>query len=220
MDLAKRGIPTLRFDLSGSGDSADHAEVSIDTWCEDTMQSVQHIKRLAGCDRLTIIGVRLGAGIIASLRLKIDQIVFWDPILDGASYLNEIDLLHDRLLESPLYGRPGRRRNVHDPEERIGFSIPSGLRESLRDLRAHKRPTARTSRGLWIAAEDTGCGGSFTNFNSSYSGEWSTISLDVPCYWHSVEHLEKVLMGQPVARKILQFTAEGTSVGTSDTIRS
>ncbi|WFU79156.1 alpha/beta hydrolase [Bradyrhizobium sp. CIAT3101] len=95
--LSKRlravGFDTLRFDYFGAGDSGgETVDAHLDGWREDISTALKELKDMSGKPRLIIIGLRLGATLVAQsaqrLSVKADGVVLWDPILDGASYLD------------------------------------------------------------------------------------------------------------------------------------
>jgi pimeloyl-ACP methyl ester carboxylesterase len=61
--LARRGVPVLRFDFDGTGDSAgtDHDPARLERWMESIDHAVHQLDRLCGVKRVAVVGVRLGA---------------------------------------------------------------------------------------------------------------------------------------------------------------
>ena len=101
--LAARGIPVLRFDYSGAGDSGgDTAAVSVETYLEDLGAAVDALTaRAPGVARVGLIGLRFGATLAAlfaeraraSQRFSVVRdgpLALWDPILDGENYIQEL----------------------------------------------------------------------------------------------------------------------------------
>src|SRR5437773_7240320 len=60
---AELGVPALRFDYRGTGDSADidPAADQIDVWLQDVTAAVSELRRQTGVERVCLLGVRLGA---------------------------------------------------------------------------------------------------------------------------------------------------------------
>lgn len=101
--LAARGHPVLRFDYTGAGDSSGGSgETSLETHVADLSAAVESLaERTPGLERIGIIGLRLGATIGALVAeraaagtgptiIQGAPLVLWDPVLDGASYLQEV----------------------------------------------------------------------------------------------------------------------------------
>ena len=94
-ELASRGYAVLRFDYRGEGDSDRwFHESSLTTRLEDTAFAVDSLRRLLpGTDHLTLVGLRLGASIataVAAERRDIQKLVLWDPVVDGADYMQSV----------------------------------------------------------------------------------------------------------------------------------
>ncbi len=132
--LARLGFPVFRFDYSNTGDSAgDGASADLACWRRDLGAAIAEAKRLSGSTRVALAGLRLGASLAwmeASSRDDVDAVVAWDPIIDGAAYVEELFALEGRWLADPSRVRSARRT----PGTLLGFPFSESLGAALRDL--------------------------------------------------------------------------------------
>jgi alpha-beta hydrolase superfamily lysophospholipase len=92
---AEIGIPALRFDYGGTGDSEDLAPGAdqIKAWTQDVIAAVQELRRLTGVERVCLLGIRLGALLAATAAARIPQVsalIAVAPIISGRRYLREM----------------------------------------------------------------------------------------------------------------------------------
>jgi pimeloyl-ACP methyl ester carboxylesterase len=147
--LARSGFHVLRFDFFGCGDSSGADEDgSIIQWKEDIAIAIDEIKDQAGVDKVALVGLRLGASLccLAGIeRADAEVAVFWEPIVNGRRYVDELLLEQDarlRAAASPF--RPSRTPMNH--AEILGFAVSQEMRhelESLDLLTLEKRPASR-----------------------------------------------------------------------------
>ncbi len=94
VSLSKLGYHVLRFDYRGQGDSAGDLEgVTPQQWQEDILCASRELLAVAMVTNLSIVGLRLGALLASSLEempKSLKRLVFWDPVISGQDYLNEI----------------------------------------------------------------------------------------------------------------------------------
>jgi alpha-beta hydrolase superfamily lysophospholipase len=136
--LAEGGFHVLRFDYSGSGDSAGEGEeATLQQWLADISAAIAEVKETSAASRFALVGLRLGASLsalAAAGRADVDRLVLWDPILDGAAYLAELRAAHVAWLRDHAQGRPAPPEG--EPlQEALGFPIPAALGASLEGLR-------------------------------------------------------------------------------------
>ena len=92
---AEVGVPALRFDYSGAGDSEDlpPGADQLEAWCEDIETAVLELKRRTGVQRVCLLGLRLGA-LLAALAVprcpSVSALIGVAPILSGRRYLKEL----------------------------------------------------------------------------------------------------------------------------------
>jgi|KBSSwiStaDraftv2_1062776.scaffolds.fasta_scaffold70774_2 alpha/beta superfamily hydrolase len=141
--LAQAGVPSLRFDFYGSGDSAGEASEGVPSrWLLDVRaasdQLQQKEQRTAG---ITFGGLRFGATLAllalqGSRRLDAHGLILWDPIVRGAAYVDElVALQHERF-------------GGADADEILGFPFVAGLRDELTQINLLK--TEHTARQVLI----------------------------------------------------------------------
>jgi pimeloyl-ACP methyl ester carboxylesterase len=93
--LCENGIHAFRFDYFGTGDSAGDAEdVTLSGGRDDIQAAVQELQDTTGVSRISLIGLRLGATMVAqvarSCSEQLDRLVLWEPIVSGAAYVREL----------------------------------------------------------------------------------------------------------------------------------
>jgi pimeloyl-ACP methyl ester carboxylesterase len=110
------GIATLRFDYLGTGDSEDIDPDAnqLEVWSRDVAAAVDELRRVAGVERVCLLGVRLGAvlAVLAAAQShSVASLALIAPIIDGRRYVRELRVgqlaaLHSS--EPP--GDPAQRR--------------------------------------------------------------------------------------------------------------
>ena len=94
--LCAAGFDTLRFDYFGEGDSGgETTEADLEGWKQDIATAVAELKAMSTAPRVVLLGLRLGASLAAevapNLARDIDRLILWDPIVNGANYLTELE---------------------------------------------------------------------------------------------------------------------------------
>ena len=92
--IAENGLPVLRFDFSGCGDSEDGLEnVSIEDMMVDIHCAVNALKKKTNVSECVIWGLRLGAGLGLIYSKKIGNVaglILWEPILEFELYIKTL----------------------------------------------------------------------------------------------------------------------------------
>lgn len=147
------GIPTLRFDYAGCGNSAGD-EFRADTlgcWQRSVHEAVDGLKRASGVASVCLLGVRLGA-LLATLaacqRTDVVGIVVIAPVVSGRAYLRELTVLAQtgvgRALEAPS----------GDLLESAGFFMTGETRDALVPIDLTLLGSAPAARVLIVQRDD------------------------------------------------------------------
>lgn len=96
--LAAAGLPTLRFDYAGTGDSAgdDREADRLDTWSRGIDDAIESLRHGAGVERVIVIGLRLGATLAAVVATRRDDIAGFSalaPVGSGRIHARELAML-------------------------------------------------------------------------------------------------------------------------------
>jgi alpha-beta hydrolase superfamily lysophospholipase len=127
--LARRGIPTLRFDWHGTGDSAgvDEDPDRLSVWTANLRDAAGVLRNRLGLRRVSVVGLRFGATLAATAFSagEIENLVLWFPVINGRTYVRELTAI-DRTSEIP----PPTSAEMSDIEP-AGFTVTE---ETCRDM--------------------------------------------------------------------------------------
>ncbi|MBS7811734.1 alpha/beta hydrolase family protein [Roseococcus pinisoli] len=103
--LAEAGLPVLRFDPPGSGDSGGPEEMSPDLqlWSDAIVAAVEKARRLSGAAEVSLVGLRLGAlaAALAAARIPRAPMALLFPVLSGRSHARGLRVVAAATKEGP-----------------------------------------------------------------------------------------------------------------------
>lgn len=142
--LAAAGLPTLRFDYPGEGDSlGDPGDPELlDKWRESIRAAMSWMRDVVGVSEVALVGLRLGATLAAEVG-GADHLVQIAPVTRGSSYLRELDVMSRMLAASKP---PSEQADSGDSALDLeGFTLTPAAREAIKriDLKRVKTLPAR-----------------------------------------------------------------------------
>ncbi len=211
MLLAKQGFHVLRFDYRGTGDSSGEIEnVSPTLWLADIATAVEELKEMTGVDKISLVGLRLGALMAAnatnsvvhthSLNSQtINHLVMWDPLISGKAYLDE---LHAKIAATSTPGC-----NYIDSDNTLhfnGYPLGKAFQEGLKKLDlldsfpnvqggvyqiiSHKAAEFSAIRDAW-----------------RHHPQFRHQHIEAPSDWSYVDNYGGILLPQPIIQGVVNY---------------
>ncbi|HSJ97223.1 MAG TPA: alpha/beta hydrolase, partial [Myxococcota bacterium] len=147
--LAAAGVPALRFDYHGIGDSAggDLEPGRIAAWKDGIRAAIGHARRWSGRDEVCLVGVRLGATLAALVaeEEEVGRLVLWNPCVVGRTYVRELQAI-----------AMSAEHAAADPDgalESAGFTMSAETVAAVRALDL-RRLAPRATRAALVAGRD------------------------------------------------------------------
>jgi predicted alpha/beta hydrolase len=158
-EAAAAGIPTLRFDYDGTGDSSgnDADPDRLAAWVASVRRAIDELKRASGCTRVALAGIRLGAtlaALAADGRDDVDCLVALAPVVSARAYLREL-----RAMQSASVGTSGAAAAAGAAPtvpalEAMGFIVTESTRAALSAVDLTKLPRSPAPHVLIVDRDD------------------------------------------------------------------
>ena len=128
--LTERGVPCLRFDYFGTGDSGGAGEVhDFAAVHADLDLAVRALRDTGGVDTVVLMAWRGAALPVWSwpdARRKVNALALWEPVLDGAAWLGALEAV-DRSEREARYPNAG----VMEDDYLMGFQTGARWRVDM-----------------------------------------------------------------------------------------
>lgn len=152
--LSRAGVPVLRFDYFGTGESAgDDEQGDLAGWVLDIAHAHTELLQRTRSTRVVWVGARLGATLAAMASAKVqrapEMLLLWEPVTDGSRYLKELASAHARATLN-IWSVDTQPALLDDAAEMIGFGMSLLLRQQLEQQDAAVFAGTRTDRVVII----------------------------------------------------------------------
>ena len=128
--LAEEGHAVLRFDYSGTGDSAGlHSQARWSEWEEETAAAGNFLMSESGCASLSFSGFRAGCLLAAAAAVSVKEstsLILTEPFLSGADLLQELER-REQLKRLPVLDEGDGMA------EYGGFPVSAEMREEMKE---------------------------------------------------------------------------------------
>jgi alpha-beta hydrolase superfamily lysophospholipase len=149
-ELARSGVPALRFDYHGSGDSPglETDAGRLQRWQDDVQAAISAAQSLSGSARVGLLGLRLGATLAAlvAAQREVDWLVLWNVCASGRRHVRELQALD--------MAAGGGQRPVSAPLEPAGFLMSGETQEAVKAVQLTRESLRVSGRALLVARDD------------------------------------------------------------------
>jgi pimeloyl-ACP methyl ester carboxylesterase len=200
--LSKSGFPVLRFDYFGTGDSGGESDAgTFDQWLSDIGTAIDELKDNAGVERVSLVGLRLGASLAARVqaaRTDVSSVVLWDPIVIGASYLAE-------LIATTEEKDPARRALAANADivGINGFAWTRSLRQGLDAVTAEAFPVNPNTRVAVLVSSERDDYAKLAERYKQVNARYTFRCIPSPGDWAYIDAYGSALLPQDIIQGIV-----------------
>jgi alpha/beta superfamily hydrolase len=192
--LSRKGLPVLRFDYSGTGDSAgDGTETTLEDWVADVGAAIEEARRRSGATQVRLGGLRLGATLAALAardRAEVERLVLWDPVVNGAGFLRDTE---------PRVGhRDGTTWWVY------GFPLSEPLRSALRSVDLRDVSLPAKTRVVQMLSRPAANFEALADALADRVGEIESRIVPSPSDWNYTDEVGGILMPRDMVRGVVE----------------
>jgi amino acid adenylation domain-containing protein len=207
--LAGAGIPALRFDYYGTGDSlGDDLDANMARSLDDIRTAIAEVQRRSGASQVVLVGMRLGAtfAVLAGPHHDaVERVVLWEPLTNGQRYLDELHSWHRRNLFYFLSNVSSPRNGA--TAEVLGFALSEQLVQEVEgiDLLANGHKPADAILVVEREAQDV-----TRQLCQRLEGHGAAVSyqrIDAPQMW--TENVDKALVPHQTLEAIIDWIMKG-----------
>lgn len=147
--FAAAGLPTLRFDYPGEGDSLGDADdpALLDNWRDSIRAAVAWMRETVGVRDIVLVGLRLGATLAAEVG-GVDHLVQLAPVAKGSAYLRELKIMSRVLAASGP--TPPEHVGADDDIDLEGFTITPETFDAIKRIDLARLSACPASRILVV----------------------------------------------------------------------
>ena len=187
IQLGRAGYDTLRFDYASTGNSqGDSVDLTMEQCSFDIITAADYLRKQSGCEYLSIIAVRMGAPLAIKADVgNIENMILWDPVIEGKTFLNLLERLHKQLL-IPM-SRFTRFRRASKIDQLYGHKMSKTKRASITALNVPFNAQTSAQKQYVISS---------TNYlqdedvnKEDFSSYQHLITKD-DIYWHDADYTE------------------------------
>lgn len=171
--LAAAGMPVLRFDYPGTGDSAGSEEERgrVDAWLASIAAAIRYLRSSTGVERVSLCGLRLGATLAALAAQRsgeVESLVLLSPALSGKNYLRELRAHRQSWLSTPdgINAQPIAEGTAY--VEAFGFGVHGDDIAQLAAIDLRRDTTAPASRVMMLDASDRARAGALVDHYAAH----------------------------------------------------
>jgi alpha-beta hydrolase superfamily lysophospholipase len=207
--LAKAGLPCLRFDLPGTGDSEGGPRDPnlLDRWTASIDSAASWLRYTLGVDRVAVIGIGVG-GLVASRAISegaaVDDLVLWGTRASGRQAVREIRAYAGVVASKHPHDHEGHE--VEDGIEVTGFLLAGETQRALSACNVEEMdfPHRGRLRVLLLSRDslpvDLGLERAFER------GGAAVTSVETRDYHHLVAHPQSLVLRRPESTIALSIT--------------
>lgn len=204
--LSRAGFHALRFDWYGVGDSAGSFEdATLSRFTDDFQAAVDELREQTGVRSVSVFGMRVGAAValLGAAKAKVKQLVLWDPVTDGGSYLRGQRALHNELVSDPeRFWRP--TPDLRTPAgELAGFQFGDELLTELRALTPERLLEVGGARVFLVHSEHDSVA-PFCSRLQAAGAVATAAGLPIRSTWDDIEAIEQRLFAAPLGPAVIE----------------
>ncbi len=200
--LGEENHAVLRFDYSGTGDSdGEPGDISVAGWINDIRLAIVELRRLTDSQKVTIVGLRLGATLAAQASLpdaEMTRLVMWDPVVSGAAHLASLEQMH-----KAFFARNSPRAAARDSgHELLGSPYPPYLRKELEDLDLTSTKWGSYTTVTAVISQDQS---QYRELNKASLGTVEIEVVDDAGSWTDLTTFNSALLPTRIPRRIVEL---------------